>query len=244
MRKLRVLVVALSTVGALLSMAGPALAFHEDIEPNNNSCSTAPPKDMAFDTNTGTLGGTDTDDYYYFYAGNDRQITVRLDPRGNDFDVYLYTPACTGPIASSLNGGPAIDSFTYYVPSSGYYKVRVALFTGSGPYDLRVTVGAQPAVTCTASSTLVANTGLSCSSGTAPYCASGFCNYRYTVSVNGVGVVAGNNSGVVSCGGLSLNSCSNTNYSIRTTTGRFSWSCNANGTIAVTVTLSCTVDLP
>jgi len=84
----------------------------------------------------GYLGGSDTQDCYYVRARANQVIDLQLKPpAGADFNLQLYNPSGTL-VASSYRAGNAEDTVTYTAPTSGDYKVRVYIYSGSGTYAL------------------------------------------------------------------------------------------------------------
>ncbi len=83
---------------------------------------------------------TDTDDYYKFYAESGQRIYVSVTPpSGVDFDLQLYDP--NGNLkAGSYYGAGYTDSISYTADSSGYWRVRIYIYSGEGQYSFYVSV--------------------------------------------------------------------------------------------------------
>jgi hypothetical protein len=70
----------------------------------------------------------DVDDWYEVNLDAGRTITVNLSsiPAGDNYDVYLYIRGNQGtPVQLSVNPGSANERFTYPVPTTSRYYVRV-----------------------------------------------------------------------------------------------------------------------
>lgn len=88
---------------------------------------------------TGTLSSGQSQTLPYFYDSTSGQIRVCLDgPTGADFDVYLqkYSGYSWYTVARGISSGPD-ESFTYS-NTSGYYRVVVQSYSGSGSYTVGV----------------------------------------------------------------------------------------------------------
>jgi len=80
----------------------------------------------------------DTEDWYRFYAENDREIFVSVIPPvyGCDIDLRLYNPA--GVLKASAYGSLNYIDFT--ADSSGDWRVQLFLSYGEGQYSLGISV--------------------------------------------------------------------------------------------------------
>ncbi|MDV3221822.1 S8 family peptidase [Intrasporangium sp.] len=88
---------------------------------------------------TGTLSNGQTQTLPYFYDSTSGQIRVCLDgPSGADFDVYLqkYSGYSWYTVARGISSG-ADESFTYS-NTTGYYRIVVDSYYGSGSYTVGV----------------------------------------------------------------------------------------------------------
>ena len=75
----------------------------------------------------------------YLHAG--QFVDFYLTGGGVDADLYLYPTSAedfVGHVAQSLTGGTSDEHMTYFVPSSGWYYVRVARFSGEGWTSLMI----------------------------------------------------------------------------------------------------------
>ena len=77
----------------------------------------------------------------YLHAG--QHVEFALGGGGGvDGDLYLYPPSANdftaAPVASSVTGGSVDEYMTYFVPSSGWYYVRVRRASGDGWCTLAV----------------------------------------------------------------------------------------------------------
>lgn len=101
----------------------------------------------------GTLtAATDTQDWYQFPATAGHTIGVSLTSNAtSNFDICIYNPS--GAVVGSCSSGHAGGTDTLFasIPSSGTYRVRVAITAGSGDYTLVVNTG-QPNLDCNGNS--------------------------------------------------------------------------------------------
>ncbi|MCL6579465.1 MAG: pre-peptidase C-terminal domain-containing protein, partial [Candidatus Bathyarchaeota archaeon] len=83
---------------------------------------------------------TDTNDYYKFYAQSGQSIYVSMTPpSGVDFDLQLYDP--NGYLkAGSYYGAGYTDSVSYTADSTGYWRIRIYIYSGEGQYSFYVSV--------------------------------------------------------------------------------------------------------
>lgn len=82
----------------------------------------------------GSVGGSDTDDYYKFNLLSSASFTATLAPFSADADLFLYNAAGVN-LASSVAGSTNTDSFTRSL-SAGTYYVRVQGFSSTTNYRL------------------------------------------------------------------------------------------------------------
>jgi len=155
----------------------PAWATHTDIEPND-TCATAAPAPPPY--STGSLTGADVTDVYRFGAAPNQRISVEMNPgyqSGSNFDLVLHGPACN-PLDTSTNSGTSIEYADAVAPVGGTYYAEVKRITGSGLYDIRISVSTQGFDSCGGTGlTLVATCGVD-----SPVCGSGSCTYRVTIT--------------------------------------------------------------
>ena len=86
----------------------------------------------------GYLGSFDTEDYYKFSVSSGSTIKSTLEPpAGADFDLYLYGPDWDE-IGRSTQKGSVIESIKSTAATSGYYYVRVSMYSGYGSYSLSI----------------------------------------------------------------------------------------------------------
>jgi len=83
---------------------------------------------------------TDTNDYYKFYVENGQRIYVSMTPpSGVDFDLQLYDP--NGSLkGGSYYGDGYTDSISYTADSTGYWRIRIYIYSGEGQYSFYVSV--------------------------------------------------------------------------------------------------------
>lgn len=99
--------------------------------------------------NPGTYSGTlylslDKNDWYRFYVSSGQDIYVTMTPpAGVDFDLQLYNPS--GTLKDASYAGPGYtDSVSYYAGSSGYWRIRIYIYSGEGQYSFDVSVTTPP----------------------------------------------------------------------------------------------------
>jgi hypothetical protein len=61
---------------------------------------------------------------------------------GTDFDLYVYRPS--GSLLTAAVMGTYPDTCSTLAPETGYYRIRVVPYTGSGAFTLNVTISDQP----------------------------------------------------------------------------------------------------
>lgn len=119
-----------------------------DKEPNEGEALAAPLRDIG-QACVGSFANAanDVDDWYEVNLAVGNTITVDLSniPAGNNYDVYLYIRGNQGtPVQLSVNQGSANERFTYAVPTTSRYYVRVYDKTPSiasaKTYILKVTI--------------------------------------------------------------------------------------------------------
>jgi hypothetical protein len=89
-------------------------------------------------------GGNDVQDFYKVYANKDEGIWITMMPPAvpptADFDLYLYNPTRTLMANSTRRGGGLTESIVSSAGSTGWYYIKVVPFTGSGFYNMSITV--------------------------------------------------------------------------------------------------------
>jgi hypothetical protein len=100
-----------------------------DQEPNEGEEFAAPLRDIGQACRGSFVNPSDdVDDWYEVNLDAGRTITVDLSsiPAGDNYDVYLYIRGNQGtPVQLSANPGSANEHFTYPVPTTSRYYVRV-----------------------------------------------------------------------------------------------------------------------
>jgi hypothetical protein len=100
-----------------------------DQEPNEGEDLAAPLRDIGQACRGSFVNPSDdVDDWYEVNLDAGRTITVDLSsiPAGDNYDVYLYIRGNQGtPVKLSVNPGSANELFTYPVPTTSRYYVRV-----------------------------------------------------------------------------------------------------------------------
>lgn len=85
-------------------------------------------------------GASDPDDYYAVSVAAGRQITASVIPSsGRNIDLYLYDPS-GGLVDQSTQGGDAAEEVGAVSSVGGDWRVRAHTVSGSGYYDLSITV--------------------------------------------------------------------------------------------------------
>ena len=111
-----------------------------------------------------TAGGSgDTNDYYQFSLGSATQLSLALTGSGGgalngDLDLRVYDAFGTV-VASSVNGGNAVESLTINGLIAGTYYIQVAAASGSSAYELDINANNLPV--------LLSNNALTVSEGAA-----------------------------------------------------------------------------
>lgn len=122
----------------VISAAAPAATFAAESEPND-SCVEA---DRAEAWEYATLGGSDTQDWWFIDAAYGDRLFVQMNagyqPTSN-FDLELYTPGCTL-VAGQYRQGSEVETITDVATTAGPYRARVIYNSGAaGTYSLNFT---------------------------------------------------------------------------------------------------------
>ncbi|XGW00223.1 MAG: cadherin-like domain-containing protein [Leptolyngbya sp. BL-A-14] len=110
-----------------------------------------------------TVGGSDANDYYQFSLGSATQLSLALTGLGGgapnaDLDLRVYDAFGTV-VASSTNGGNAVESLTINGLIAGTYYIQVGAASGSSAYELDINANNLPV--------LLSNNALTVSEGAA-----------------------------------------------------------------------------
>jgi hypothetical protein len=82
----------------------------------------------------------DTEDWYRFYATRGDDISVYMTPPPEvDFDLQLYDPSAILKDGSYAGAG-YMDSVSFSAGSSGYWRIRIYIYSGAGQYSFDVRV--------------------------------------------------------------------------------------------------------
>ena len=85
----------------------------------------------------GNLDSNGDQDNYYVQLNAGTTYTITLDgPLGEDFDLALHNPS--GSQVKSSRSGSADETITYTPTRSGFYRVWIRSFSGSGSYTIGV----------------------------------------------------------------------------------------------------------
>ena len=130
--------VVLTLIGALI---GIVPAHGAESEPND-SCVQANPADT---WEYATLGGSDTQDWWFINAAYGERLFVQMNPGyqpTSNFDLELYSPQCML-MAGQYRSGNAIETITDVASRAGPYRARVIYNSGAaGSYDLNFSASA------------------------------------------------------------------------------------------------------
>ena len=90
---------------------------------------------------SGYLDDSDSDDYYKFYVNSGQQISLTLtSPGSGDFDPYIYSPVDTVNWKARSYTTDSPESTSFVADTSGYWRVRINRYSGSGNYLFSVSV--------------------------------------------------------------------------------------------------------
>lgn len=86
----------------------------------------------------GYVADSDTNDWYRFSVQGGANISISVQPTGpNDVDLELYDPMGHWK-AGSYSGGS--DAVTFTADQTGYWRIRILLYSGWGTYDFTISV--------------------------------------------------------------------------------------------------------
>ncbi len=90
---------------------------------------------------------TDSSEWYKFSVSSGDQIQISIDSAdpGTDFDAYLYDPY--GSIKAYAIGTSYPDTCSHTATTTGFYRLRIKPYSGSGAYTFTLTLPSSPSPT-------------------------------------------------------------------------------------------------